>query len=91
MRCAGAPVRKKAGPRFLRLANKDDIGELAKIVFADADPRPSDDGVATHTFETNQDAAHMMSLDAHPRHADDVRLTAALVIDLLDVLVDDRD
>src|SRR6202042_3444094 len=68
LRRAGAPVGEKSRPCLLRLANKDDIGEIAKMLFADADPRTSDCGKAAQIFEADQDAAHALALNAHPRH-----------------------
>ena len=85
------PLDQKLGPGVLGLADENHVGKLAKIVFLDGDPRSADDAEAAATLELGEDLLHPEPLHAHPGHADDVGLLAALPVDRLDVFVHDRD
>ena len=84
------PRGEEAGPGFLGLADEDDVGEVSEIVLGHRDPRPSDDREGATPLEFFEDGAHAGALHDHPGDANDVRARAALEIDRLDVLVDQR-
>ena len=85
------PIGQKARPGLLGLADEDDIGEIGEICLVDGDPRAAHDGEDPAPLQLGENLGHAEALNAHARDADDIGGGAALEIDCLDVLIDQRD
>jgi hypothetical protein len=78
-------------PSLLRLADEDDIGQVGEVVLLDRGPGASDHEERPAPLQLGQDLSHPAALDDHTGNADDVGTGTTVVIDLLDVLVEQRD
>ena len=85
------PLREEPGPGLLSFADKEDIDEVAEVVFRHSDHGPADHGEHPAPFQIGQDLLHPVPLDAHAGGADDVGAGAALEVDGLNVLIDQGD
>ena len=85
------PFAQEARPGFLRLADEDDVGQLAEVIFLDRDPRAADDREHVALFQLGQNLVHPPPLHAHAGQADDVGPGEAVEVDRLDIFVDERD
>ena len=83
------PVHEEPWPGFLGLADKDDICEIAKVAFVDADPRTADNRECAEPLELSQDLSHAHALHDHPGYPNDVGFGAPGEIDWLDILIND--
>ncbi len=88
---SGLPIGQEPGPGLLRLADEDDIGQVAEVIVLNRDPRAAADREAAPLFLRGQDLGHLEPLYAHAGKADDVGPGAAVEVDRFDVLVDQGD
>src|SRR5262249_11254282 len=85
------PLAEEAGPGFVGLADEQDVGKLAEVVFLDGCPGTADDDERAAALQLGDDLPHPPALDHHAGEADDVGAGAALEVDRLDVLVEQGD
>ena len=81
------PLSQEQRPGVLRFTDEDHLGEIAEIVFRNADPRAADDREHAPAPQLLQDLAHPRPLHAHAGQPDEVRTLEPVEVDRLDVLI----
>ena len=85
------PIGQELRPSVFGFPYEDDISQRSKIVLLDGDPRTSHDRIDIALLQLGQNFTHALTLHDHSADANDVGTGAAIEIDRLDILVDERD